>query len=99
MSDPPSNSGRAHWAAVAVEAVVTFGSQTGQTDPEYLTDPESVAEIVSDLICALLHLVAASGADPDAVLFRGLNYHDFEVAEEAGDTRSGQVVEGIVPTV
>jgi hypothetical protein len=82
MSLFPNSNDRAAWAAAAVEV---FGDRTGQRDPEYLIDPEAVAEIVGDLICDLLHFVEAAGGSPNTVLFNGLGHFEQEAAEDAAE--------------
>lgn len=83
MSDDyPTSNDRAAWAAAAAEV---FGSFSGQSDPEYLIEPMSVAEIVGDLICDLLHFVEATGCDPTRVLLNGLGHFRHEVAEDAAE--------------
>jgi hypothetical protein len=82
FDDYPTDNDRAAWAAAVVEV---FGGFSGQNDPDYLTEPIAIAEIVGDLICDLLHFVEVAGGDPTTVLFNGLSNFEYEAAEEAAE--------------
>ncbi len=78
----PDNFDRAGWAA---EALRTFGLRTRQIGPRNAACVDGVEEMAGDLICDLMHLLDAVGADAEYTLDRGRRYHGEEVDEEGLD--------------
>lgn len=73
LSREVTNSDRAIWARIALEA---FQAETGTDDEDAL----------SDLIADLLHLADRTGEDFRKALDRGFDHYDAELAEdEPGD--------------
>jgi hypothetical protein len=75
----PDNLDRAAWAA---EALRTFGLRTRQIGPHNAACVDGVEEMAGDLICDLMHLLDAVGADAEHTVDRGRRYHEEEVDEE-----------------
>ncbi|HTJ71333.1 MAG TPA: hypothetical protein VL551_27580 [Actinospica sp.] len=78
----PDNLDRAAWAA---EALRTFGLRTRQIGPHNGACVDGVEEMAGDLICDLMHLLDAIGADAEHTVERGVGYHEDEVDEEGLD--------------
>jgi hypothetical protein len=78
----PDNLDRAAWAA---EALRTFGLRTRQIGPRNGACVDGVEEMAGDLICDLMHLLDAVGADAEYTVDRGRRYHEDEVEEEELD--------------
>jgi hypothetical protein len=78
----PDNLDRAAWAA---EALRTFGLRTRQIGPHNAACVDLVEEMAGDLICDLMHLLDAIGADAENTVERGHRYHEEEVVEEELD--------------
>ncbi|HEV2640061.1 MAG TPA: hypothetical protein VGX23_33310 [Actinocrinis sp.] len=78
----PDNLDRAGWAA---EALRTFGLRTRQIGPHNGACVDGVEEMAGDLICDLMHLLDAVGADAEYTVDRGRRYHEDEVEEEELD--------------
>lgn len=73
----PDNLDRAAWAAEAL--------RTRQIGPHNGACVDGVEEMTGDLICDLMHLLDAIGADAEHTVERGCRYHDDEVDEEELD--------------
>lgn len=78
----PDNLDRAAWAA---EALRTFGLRTRQIGPHNAACVDGVEEMAGDLICNLMHLLDAVGANAEHTVERGRRYHDEEVDEQELD--------------
>ena len=78
----PDNLDRAAWAA---EALRTFGLRTRQIGRHNAACVDGVEEMAGDLICDLMHLLDAVGANAEYTVGRGRRYHEEEVGEEDFD--------------
>lgn len=81
----PDNADRAGFANVALDAYAHETRHDPREQAVVITDPEHVTEVMSDLICDLMHLADETGVEFDKIMETARSNYDFEVAEEEDD--------------
>jgi hypothetical protein len=83
-----TNSDRADWAQVAVEA---FAAETSQDTSGDLA--EDKGQVIGDLLCNLMHLCRQDNINFEECLSNGRGNFEFEVEEETQEESDGDATE------
>lgn len=78
----PDNEDRAGFANIALDAYARETRHDPREQSVDMGDADHVTEVMSDLVCDLMHLADAAGVEFDQILESARSNYDFEVMEE-----------------